>query len=102
LSSTTRNKRISRVLRRGSPELVDALRRGLISVRTADSLFYLPLQQQQAQLQRRLAAVQQRQRRSQLAAQTIRRYLDSAQRIDLSELQHRIRETLLLSTTAQV
>jgi hypothetical protein len=102
MGSTTKAKRIARIERRGSPELVDALRRGLISARTADTLFYLSADQQRIQLQRRLAAAKERQRKSQLVAQTIRTYLDSAQRIDLSELQRRIRETLLLSTTAQV
>ena len=94
MGSTTKAKRIRRIERRGSPELVDALHRGLISVRTADSLFYLPLQQQQAQLQRRLAAVQQRQRRSQLAAQTIRSYLDGTQKIDLEALRSLIKGAL--------
>jgi hypothetical protein len=46
LSSTTKDKRIRRIERRGSPELVDALRRGLISSRMADSLFYLPHEEQ--------------------------------------------------------
>src|SRR6516162_2215362 len=95
MSSTTKNKRISRVLRRGTPELVDALRRGLISARTADTLFYMQAQEQRAQLERRLAAARERQRRSQLVAQTIRRYLDSAERIDLSELQRRIQSALV-------
>ena len=59
-----------------------------------DTLLLLAPQEQRTQLERRLAAVQERQRKSQLAAKTIRSYLDSAQRIDLSELQCRIREAL--------
>jgi hypothetical protein len=94
MGSTTKAKRIARIERRGSPELVDALRRGLISARTADNLFYLPTEEQRTQLERRLAAAREREGRSQLAAQTIRSYLDSAQRIDLAELQCRIRKAL--------
>jgi hypothetical protein len=83
MSSTTKAKRIGRIERRGSPELVDALHRGLISVRTADSLFYLPAQEQRAQLEHRLQAVEQRERRSRLTAGVIRRYLDAHQEVDL-------------------
>ena len=52
-------------------------------------------------LERRLAVAKEREGRSQLVAQTIRTYLDSAQRIDLAELQCRIREALLLSGVPQ-
>jgi len=65
---------------------------GQISVRTADSLFYLPAEEQRAQLERRLQVVEQRQRRSRLAAGVIRNYLDSNKQIDLEALRSRIRE----------
>jgi hypothetical protein len=100
MGSTTKAKRIRRIERRGTPELVEGMHSGQISVRMADTLLALPAEEQRTQLQRRLAAARERQRRSQLAAQTIRRYLDSAQRIDLSELQRRIREALLPSGIA--
>jgi hypothetical protein len=70
------------------------MRDGLISIRLADTLLYLPPEEQLLQLKRRLAAAEEWERRSQLAAQTIRRYLDSAERIDLGELQCRIRNEL--------
>jgi hypothetical protein len=94
LSSTTKAKRVARIERRGSPELVDALHKGLISARTADSLFYLPLEEQRAQLQHRLAVTQQRQHRSQTAARVIRDYLGACKQVDLTELQGRIRSAL--------
>ena len=94
MSSNTRAKRISRIERRGRPELVEAMRSGKISVRTADSLFYLPAEEQRVQLQRRLAALEERQHRSQTAARVIRDYLGGAKRIDLVELQVAIRQAL--------
>jgi hypothetical protein len=100
LSSTTKDKRFRRIERRGSPELFDALRRGLISVRTADSLFYLPLEEQRAQLEHRLAALEQRERRSKAVAGVIRNYLDCTKQIDLETLRSLIREALLPSGTA--
>jgi hypothetical protein len=83
-------------MRRGSPELVDALHGGLISARTADSLFYLPLEEQRTQLERRLQVAQERARRSLAAAQAIRAYLDAHQQVELEELKCRIGEALLL------
>jgi hypothetical protein len=94
MGSTTKAKRIRRIERRGSPELVDALRAGLISARTADSLFYLPPEEQRARLERRLAVAEERQRRSRLVAGVIRRYLDSARRIDLEALRSLIQGAL--------
>jgi hypothetical protein len=76
------------------------MRKRLISVRTADSLFYLPAEEQRVQLERRLAAAEQRERRSRLAAGVIRDYLESADRIDLEALRGLIREALLPSGTA--
>jgi hypothetical protein len=95
MSSTTRDKRIRRIERRGSPELVEALRKGLISARTADSLFYLPSEEQHAQLERRLQAAEQRERRSRLAAGVIRDYLDAHKQIDLDALRVLIKAALL-------
>jgi hypothetical protein len=81
MSSTTKDKRIRKIERRGTPELVQAMRSGLISVRMADTLLLLPAEQQLAQL----------------VARTIRQYLGRCERIDLEELQGCIREALLLS-----
>ena len=75
MSSTTRDKRIRRIERRSSPEILDAMRKGLISLRTADSLFYLAAEEQRVQLQRRLQAA-------------------SNGRIDFGELQLAIRQAL--------
>ena len=97
MSSTTKDKRIRRIERRGSPELVQAMRKGQISIRLADSLFYMPAEEQRRELECRLKAVEERQRRSRLVAATIRTYLGTAKRIDLGELQGRIREALASS-----
>jgi hypothetical protein len=99
LSSTTKAKRFRRIELRGSPELAQAMHDGLISVRTADSLFYLPPEEQRAQLERRLAALEQRERRSKAVAGVIRNYLDSTKQIDLEALRSLIREALLPSST---
>jgi hypothetical protein len=94
MSSTTKVKRISRIERRGTPELVEAMRSGKISVRTADRLFYLLPEEQRVQLQHRLQVAEQRQHRSQTAARVIRDYLGATNRVDLGELQAQIREAL--------
>jgi hypothetical protein len=95
MSSTTKAKRLSRIRRRGSPQLVAALDAGAISVRTADTLLYLPPDQQAAELNRRLQALQERERKSQTASTVIRQYLDSApKQIDLEELRSLIQEAL--------
>jgi hypothetical protein len=94
MSSTTKDKRIARIERRGTSELVAAMRKRLISVRTADSLFYLPAEEQRVQLQRRLQAAEQVQRRSRLVASVIRSYLESAERIDLQALRSLIQTAL--------
>jgi hypothetical protein len=98
MSSTTKAKRISRIERRGTPQLVEAMRTGKISVRTADSLFYLPAEEQRMQLQRRLQAAEQREHGSQTAARVIRDYLSCTKRVDLGELQRKIRDALLFSS----
>ena len=94
MSSTTKDKRIRRIERRGSPELVDALRRGLISVRTADSLFYLSAEGQRTELQRRLDDVRRRQQRSNAIASVIRGYLDAHKQVDLEVLRSLIQAAL--------
>jgi hypothetical protein len=71
------------------------MRTGAISVRTADTLLYLPPDQQAAELERRLHALQERQRKSRTASTVIRQYLDSApERIDLEELRSLIQAAL--------
>jgi hypothetical protein len=86
LSSTTKAKRIRRIKRRAIPELVEAMHKRQISVRVADTLLYLPPQEQLAQLERRLRFAQQRENKSKAIAQTIRTYLDDHQQVDLEEL----------------
>jgi hypothetical protein len=95
MSSTTKAKRISRVRRRGSPQLVAALDAGQISIRTADTLLYLSPDEQVAQLDRRLRAVGERERKSHTVARTIRHYLDDHKDIDLEELRSFIQAALV-------
>jgi hypothetical protein len=94
LSSTTKAKRIRRIERRAIPELVEAMRNGRISVRMADTLLLLPAEAQLAQLQRRLNEAAQRECKSQLAARTIRQYLNGHQKVDLEALRSLIQAAL--------
>jgi hypothetical protein len=74
--------------------LVDALRKGLISARTADSLFYLPAEEQRAQLERRLQATQERERRSKAIGGVICGYLGRHKQVDLEVLRSLIQAAL--------
>jgi hypothetical protein len=94
LSSTTKAKRIRRIERRAIPELVEAMRNGQISVRMADTLLYLPPQEQLAFLERRLQAAQQREQKSKAIASVIRSYLDAHKEVDLETLCSLMREAL--------
>jgi len=78
MSATTKDKRERRVLRRSVPEVVEAIHAGKLSVRLADQLLYLPRAKQRTELQRRLHAQDEFERRSRVAAETIREYLDPA------------------------
>jgi hypothetical protein len=60
----------------------------------ADTLLYLPSEEQRIQLERRLAALEQRERRSRLAAGVIRNYLDAHAQVDLEALRLLIRTAL--------
>jgi hypothetical protein len=96
MSATTQEKRARRVERRAIPEVVEAVRSGKLSVRLADQLLYLPKAQQKAELDRRLKAVEDRERISATVARTIREYLDclEGRKVDLGALNLRIREAL--------
>jgi hypothetical protein len=65
-----------------------------ISARMADQLLYLPPAQQRAELERRLSALTEREERSRTAAEAIRSYLNTHDRIDLQDLEGRIRQAL--------
>jgi transcription elongation GreA/GreB family factor len=94
MSATTETKRLRRVERRAIPEIVAAVHTGQLSVRLADQLLYLPKAEQKAELDRRLEAVEDRERISALVARTIREYLDTASKVDLKELNQRIRSAI--------
>ena len=94
MSATTQQKRARRVERRAIPEIVEAVRSGKLSVRLADQLLYLPKAEQKAELTRRLKAVEDRERISATVARTIREYLDTTSKVDLQELNERIRSAL--------
>jgi hypothetical protein len=70
--------------------MLEALRAGTLSLRRADTLLYLPLEEQHALL----AAKANESHKYQLAARTIRRYLDEHQRVDLVELASQLRTAL--------
>ena len=87
-------KRIRRIQRRAIPEVIAALEAGQISVRMADTLLYLPSEQQRAQLDRRLQAAQQREQKSKAIAGVIRDYLDAHKQVDLEALRSLIQAAL--------
>jgi hypothetical protein len=95
--SLGQRKRISRIRRRASPAVREAFKRGQISVRRADTLLYLEPPEQEARLAEFLAGRDTKVRAYQRAAGIINAYLQerrSPKRIDLHELECRIREAL--------
>ena len=97
MSATTQQKRARRVERRAIPEVVEAVRSGKLSVRLADQLLYLPKAQQKSELDRRLTEIAERERKHAIVARTIREYLDTTLKVDLQELNERIRKALAWS-----
>ena len=92
-------KRISRIRRRASREVLEAYEAGSISAKRADLLLYLPPDQRNAELERRLTEVRTREARNRLVADAIRGYLDSlnGQQVDLNTLGQTIREALVFA-----
>jgi hypothetical protein len=98
MPSQGHTKRLRRLEKRASPEIKAALASGKISPRFADSLLYVPLQEQVARLNGHLAAKEDRERRSQIAAQVIKEHL-SAGRRDLLALKKDLLLALAIPTT---
>jgi hypothetical protein len=96
MPSPGQTKRISRIRRRAIPAVREAYERGDISAKRADTLLYLPADQQVAELERRLSEAHEREARHRLVSESIRGYLDglNGRRVDLNELAQRIREAL--------
>jgi hypothetical protein len=91
MSATTKEKRARRIERRAIPEVVAAVHAGKLSMRLADELLYLPRARQRNELQRRLKSIEDRQRISGRVALEIRRYLDTHAKVDLLELDRRLK-----------
>jgi hypothetical protein len=94
VSATTQEKRARRVERRAIPEIVEAVRVGKLSLRLADQMLYLPRARQRAELQRRLKAIEDRERISARVAAEIRQYLDTHPKVDLLELNQRLKAAI--------
>jgi hypothetical protein len=77
---------LRRIERRATPEVLEAYRAGRITARRADILFYLPADQQAAELECRLSEAHERETRHRLVAEAIRKYLDGlgGRQVDLS------------------
>jgi hypothetical protein len=90
-------KRVSRIKRRASAEVREAYESGQISARMADTMLYLPADRQRVELQRRLSEAKAREHKNQLAAETIRGYLDTlnGRPVDLHQLSNNLRASLL-------
>jgi hypothetical protein len=87
-------KRLSRIARRGTPQIKAAFEAGKLSARICDTLLYLAPAEQTRELTRRLRAQDEAEHRSRLAAETIRQYLDSCSKVDLMELGRQIRAAI--------
>jgi hypothetical protein len=91
--SPGQRKRLRRIQLRATSELKDALATGAITPRKADTLLYLPVPEQQAELQRILHHRARMVLRCKAAVQTIKRHLDSGSK-DLLKLRSDLREVL--------
>jgi hypothetical protein len=96
MASPGQLKRLRRVERRSLPEALAAYHAGQLSARTLDSMLYLPREQQQAELTRRLSEARQREERHRTVATAIKQYLDGLgnQKVDLVELSKIIKKAL--------
>jgi hypothetical protein len=94
MSATTKEKRERRVMRRSIPEVVAAISSGKLSIRLGDDLLRLSRPKQKVALEHRLRAQDEAERRSRVAAETIRQYLDSCDNVNLEDLRRRIRAAI--------
>ena len=96
MSANSTLKRARRIEKRCIGPVVEALRTGKISARSADVFLKLSPASQARELARRLGEAEERERLHAITAQTIRQYLDQlgAKRVDLIELGSVIRERL--------
>jgi hypothetical protein len=90
-------KRVSRIQKRAAPEVVRAFQQGLISAKRADLWLYLPVEQQQTQLQAYLSERETISQRSKIAAEIIQKHLALGQR-DLVALREDLHLALASST----
>jgi hypothetical protein len=93
-TKTATIKRQRRIEKRCIGPVVAALHAGQISPRSADVFLRLTPEKQKVELERRLAEIAERERKHATVAQTIRQYLDTTSKVDLQELNERIREAL--------
>lgn len=87
-------KRRRRIERRCIAPVVEALHRGELSARSADIFLRLSPANQAAELERRITETRERERRHQLVAAEIRQYLDTHSKIDLLELNRRLKAAI--------
>jgi hypothetical protein len=101
--STSRGhlKRLSRIKRRAIAEVQEAFSAGQISAHRADTLLYLPPEEQRAQLNALLAEQADIARRSRIAAQVIKAHIDSGRR-NLMALREDLRIALCSPPTSGI
>jgi len=97
-NSKGHRKRVSRILRRSCPEVVQAFQEGLITAKRADLWLYLPIEEQRTCLQRYLSEREKIAQRSKIAAAVIRTHIDTGSR-DLVELRRDLQLALCSPTT---
>jgi hypothetical protein len=94
MSATTKEKRARRVMSRSLPETIEAVQSGKLSMRLADQLLYLPPSKQRSELHHRLKAIEDRERIRARVAAEIRQYLDTHPKVDLLELNQRLKAAI--------
>jgi hypothetical protein len=75
--SAGQKKRLSRIARRAEPEVRAAFESGKISARRADTLLYLPPEEQLIELNCLLAVQAEAARRTRIATAVIKRHIDA-------------------------
>jgi hypothetical protein len=96
--SPGQKKRLRRIALRASEPVKDALARGAITPRRADSLLYLSESEQQRELERLLHSQSRTQQRCRTAVRILREYLAAGRR-DLAGFQRDLHQALSRAET---
>jgi hypothetical protein len=100
---TSQAKRVRRIEKRCIGPVIEALRAGRISARSADTFLRLTPKKQALELERRLSEAHKRERKHAVVARVIREYLDQCgNQVDLLELNSRLQNMVPLQNFANL